>query len=564
LSTRPDPVDAPLPTSPSPRLSRTAPCVVHEDEDLLVVAKPAGWNTHAPAPYAGEGIYDWLRHREPRWAGLSILHRLDKETSGVLVFGKSDRANRSLTEQFTRREVQKTYCCHGLPGSGVRPDPSVRVETRLGGVLRVTSWIERDGESYRNRPSGPAGEEAVTEFRPFPGEPGGERWEAHPETGRTHQIRVHAAALGRPILGDVRYGGSPAGRVWLQAWKIGFRHPATGDPVEYSVPCEQPGPGGEAGTGVWEAMVDPTETDAFRWLHGAASGCPGVSVERLGRQLLIQSTGPTPSLEARRRPFGFRESGVYLKALRRDVRQTGTTETSPVRISGEAAGEAFPVRENGVGYEVSFGEGYSYGLFLDQRDNRRRLLTGHVAAGFPLFPEGAAGKEVLNAFAYTCAFSVCAALGGARTTSLDLSRKYLEWGRRNFLLNGLDPAAHDFIYGDCFDWLRRLGKKGRRFDGVLLDPPTFSRSKEHGDFRAELDYGLLVEGALRLLAPGGVLFASTNAARLGAPEFLAQVAGAVGKLGRRITAQHYVPQPPDFPITRDEPAYLKTVWLRVG
>src|SRR5467141_2228836 len=85
------------------------PCVLLEDEHLLVVNKPAGWNTHAPSPYAGEGIYDWLRHRESRWAKLAIIHRLDKETSGVMVFSKTTLANRSLTEQFTERGVRKRY-----------------------------------------------------------------------------------------------------------------------------------------------------------------------------------------------------------------------------------------------------------------------------------------------------------------------------------------------------------------------------------------------------------------------------------------------------------------------
>ena len=70
-------------------MSRLPPCILHEDEHLLVVSKPAGWNTHAPSPHAGEGIYDWLRDREPRWAALAIVHRLDKDTSGVLVFAKT-------------------------------------------------------------------------------------------------------------------------------------------------------------------------------------------------------------------------------------------------------------------------------------------------------------------------------------------------------------------------------------------------------------------------------------------------------------------------------------------
>jgi 23S rRNA (cytosine1962-C5)-methyltransferase len=288
----------------------------------------------------------------------------------------------------------------------------------------------------------------------------------------------------------------------------------------------------------------------------------------LGSFVLVQSEQQESANEpAHLAEVGIRGSplarGTYHKTLTRHLRRSTTEAASPRLTAGEAAPERFEVRENGVRFELSFAEGYSVGLFLDQRDNRRRLLVNHVAAGFPVFPEGVVGREVLNCFAYTCAFSVAAALGGARTTSLDLSRKYLDWGRRNFALNDLDPEAHDFIYGDVFDWLRRLGKKRRQFDAVLLDPPTFSRSKEHGDFRAENDYGELVGHALRVLRPGGVLFASTNAARLAPEEFLAQVQAAIAKAGRRATRQHHVPQPPDFPVSRAEPAYLKTVWMRV-
>src|ERR1700676_5591377 len=89
--------------------SGMTPCVIFEDGHLLVVHKPTGWNTHAPAPFAGEGIYDWLRHLEPHWSSLAILHRLDKETSGVLVLGKTQLANRSLTDQFTEHHVRKKY-----------------------------------------------------------------------------------------------------------------------------------------------------------------------------------------------------------------------------------------------------------------------------------------------------------------------------------------------------------------------------------------------------------------------------------------------------------------------
>src|SRR5579864_8731497 len=115
------------------------PCVIFEDEHLLVVNKPAGMNTHSPSPYAGEGLYEWLRHREPRWANLAIIHRLDKETSGLILFTKTPLANRSLTEQFTDRSVKKKYL---LLTDRALPDKKRAVKTAL---VRV-------GDKYLSRP----------------------------------------------------------------------------------------------------------------------------------------------------------------------------------------------------------------------------------------------------------------------------------------------------------------------------------------------------------------------------------------------------------------------------
>ena len=127
----------------------------------------------------------------------------------------------------------------------------------------------------------------------------------------------------------------------------------------------------------------------------------------------------------------------------------------------------------------------------------------------------------------------------------------------------MDPAGHEFIFGDTSDWLRRLAKKQRLFDVILLDPPTFSQSKVSGVFRVEKDYGKLATAALPILRPGGVLFASTNAANWPPEQFLAGLEEAIRPTQRKILQKHYVPQPPDFPISRSEPAYLKTVWLRL-
>jgi 23S rRNA (cytosine1962-C5)-methyltransferase len=149
-------------------------------------------------------------------------------------------------------------------------------------------------------------------------------------------------------------------------------------------------------------------------------------------------------------------------------------------------------------------------------------------------------------------------------TSVDLSKKYLAWGKRNFELNDIDPAEHEFIYGDAFNWLERLRKKDRTFDVVLIDPPTFSRSKESGVFNAEKHYGKLVQAAMPLLKSNSVLFCSSNAAAWPTENFLIEIKTAIQKSNRRIAQEKYFPQPPDFPISREEPAYLKTVWLRLA
>jgi 23S rRNA (cytosine1962-C5)-methyltransferase len=578
----------------------SVPCVILEDDHLLAVNKPAGMNTHAPGPFAGEGIYDWLRHREPRWARLAIIHRLDKETSGLLLFSKTELANRSLTDQFTRGIVKKSYLL-------LTDRPVRRKETT------VTSALVRAGEKYRMRPDHAGGERAETRFRLARRLAGGTLVRVEPVTGRTHQIRVHAAACGFPILGDRLYGGTPHQRVCLHSEELTLKHPATGNTMTLIAPADF---FADARLALRSALIDWEETNACRIIHGEPDAWPGWYVDRLGDFLLSQSERGLSDVQQRRLAelLEFVSArGACHKVLSRDARKT-TLADAPQALLGAGPPEEIVVRENGVLFALSFRAGCSVGLFLDQRENRRRFLLGHVASGFPLgrdreiepppnLPqEGSkpsdarerfsssqvsksanapeqftpwegpgvgsssplAGMELLNTFAYTCGFAVCAAKAGARTTNLDLSKKYLEWGKRNFALNGLDVSGHDFIAGDVFDWLRRLAKKQRHFDLIALDPPTFSQSKEHGVFQAEKDFSELVASALPLLKPHGVLFASTNAARLAPEQFLRQIATAIGGARHRILQQHFAPQPADFPISRPEPAYLKTIWLRIA
>jgi len=310
---------------------------------------------------------------------------------------------------------------------------------------------------------------------------------------------------------------------------------------------------------------DP-ETNAYRLIHGEADGWDDLYVDRLGDFLLIQSPRPLtgPQIDAAKEwKNKLNLNGVYYKQLNRQVQASTKKNASPRLVMGLEAPDTFQVRENGAIFRLSLNEGYSTGLFLDMRENRQRILSNQIEPGFPLFKTAPANATVLNCFAYTCAFSVCAARAGAATTSLDLSRKYLDWGQDNMRLNGIDPGHHDFIYGDALDWMKRLAKRGDTHDLVILDPPTFSRSKKTGVFQAKRDYPALAKAAAALVRVGGTLLACCNAAGYPGKKFKEDVRRGIRSAGRKIVKSFAAPQPPDFPVTAREPAHLKVSWLQL-
>ncbi len=277
------------------------------------------------------------------------------------------------------------------------------------------------------------------------------------------------------------------------------------------------------------------ETDAVRLIDGAGDGLPGLYLEAFAGRWLLSTLGDSIPPEARQW-LRDQPHSVYWKRLDQHQKE------SPAHLSGPESPPHFLAKENGLNFEISFHSGYSQGIFLDQRDNRAEVRA-----------RMAPGLRLLNTFAYTGAFSVAAAAAGAETTTLDLSQPYLDWAKRNLLHNGIDPAAHHFCKGDTFHWLRRFAKQGRSFDGIILDPPTFSRDEKGKVFRVENDFGELAALAASVLAPGGWMLCSTNFKKLPPRDFERQLLSGVR---RRMTPRH-APMPPDF---TGEP-YLKSVWL---
>ncbi len=221
--------------------------------------------------------------------------------------------------------------------------------------------------------------------------------------------------------------------------------------------------------------------------------------------------------------------------------------TAPVRITGAEVDGPFTVLENGARFRIDFGAGYSCGLFTDQRLNRRWVRE--VAKP---------GDRVLNTFAYTGGFSVMAALVGAETTTADLSPHYLDWTWENFSLNGLDRSGHHGAKGDVFGWLRTFARQGRTFHGVVLDPPTFSRSGKD-TFRTDRDYASLAALAMAVLEPGGWLLCCANTHRLGADSFQREVFAGIRERKRGVVSCEAPPMPPEF----GGDGYLKTLRIVV-
>ena len=199
--------------------------------------------------------------------------------------------------------------------------------------------------------------------------------------------------------------------------------------------------------------------------------------------------------------------------------------------------------EHFIKYKVDFGAGYSIGLFIDQRENRRFLRR--------ISP-----KRVLNCFAYTCSFSVAAASVGGQSVNIDLSKKSLDRGRENFAINSLPTNDHRFIRDDVFKVLPRLARKGEKFDVIILDPPTFSRSHEGKTFHVESDFEKLLSQALEVAQRDGRILLSSNCSTL-REKGLEVMARYCLKLSRRAGGFDRPARPVDFP----PDSAASTVWL---
>lgn len=496
--------------------------VIHDDDALLAVDKPAGLSCH---PSEHPDVAN-VRARLTAWLGdqrLWLPQPIDADLSGVLVFAKTKAANRVLAAELTAG-VHKTHVAvvtqkrfpHGYEG---------RVMSRGAG-----RWLV-----------------ALSSARP-------------------------AQPL-RRILRDSLVDAD-AHRPMLHVAELSLHHPVTGEPLTLRAPVpkalyRQLDPIqalSDDAAGIAERLhiaadrrwgVAMSTTDAFRIANSGGDELPGVEVDRYG-DFAVVSLRSDEAIERREAvldavsTLGF--AGVYLKIRRPhasvlvDTRKGDVAPAEPVR--GAAAPEPLTVHENGVPLLAALGDGLSTGVFLDQRDGRRWVRERHAAS-------------VCNLFAYHGAFTVAAIAGGAvRSITVDAARPALDAALRNLALVDADPVHHELVKADAFSWLKGAAKRDRRFDLVVLDPPSYSTTRRT-TFRADRDYRGLAALALRTVAPGGALLACTNHRGIVRAKLQKELERAADEAGVRVERMTPLPDPVDFPPEPGQPCHLKRIAVEV-
>lgn len=296
-----------------------------------------------------------------------------------------------------------------------------------------------------------------------------------------------------------------------------------------------------------------SDTTAFRALNGEGDGLGGLIIDYYDGYYVVSwysegiYTFRDEIIAALQKVANFK--GIYEKK-RFDTK--GKYIEGDDFVAGVRGEFPLIVKENGVNFAVYLNDGAMVGVFLDQRNVRKQIRDKY-----------AKGRTVLNMFSYTGAFSVFAALGGAsKTTSVDLANRSLSKTIEQFSVNEVDYEAQDIIVEDVFLYFKYAAKKKMKFDMVVLDPPSFARSKKY-TFSAAKDYKNLLKETIAITENNGIIVASTNCSAFDMKKFKGFIDTAFKEMNGKykILEEHSLPE--DFRTIDQfkEGDYLKVVFI---
>jgi len=455
----------------------------------IFIDKIAGLNTHTPE-YGQRGCVEIYEEELDR--KLYVVHRLDKATSGALVFATSQETAAELTRLFEQHKIAKKYLF-------LTDKKSSRHE------FSYESLIVKEKNKFVSSES--AEPNAKTSFKWLKSLGPYELWEAIPHSGKPHQIRLHAEANGIPVLGDADHGGSNFYRLCLHSLSLSFE--LQGEKIHFET--ELPEWAVHAGPDELEELIlaeafqrrermykfSELKEESLRLSHRELDT---YRIDQYGEYLWVywyKESDPTVQDLLRFEKIAKRHNK---KILIRKMLNRGEDPNAEILWNIGNTSPRWSAQENGVTYELRSDTGLSPGLFLDQRENRL-WVANH-----------AQDRRVLNLFSYTSGFSVVSALAGAQEVcTVDVSQNFIDWSKRNFELNGLNPEdeKYEFWVQDCLLFLKGTIRRKRKFGLIICDPPSFGRSK-NSVFSISKNFDELLINCMYCLERNGLLLFCTN------------------------------------------------------
>ena len=442
--------------------------ILYEDTAWLAVNKPTGLATHAAHP-GDSGVVEWLALHLGHQ--LHVCSRLDKGTSGVLLFAKDAQASAQAQAIHEQQQARKTY--HFISKQRSKGGEIWQMDTPLGGKACQTNFrLISKGHGYYC-------------------------YEAVIRRGRTHQIRQHAALSGVAILGDGQYGGAAWTRLCLHCvevhWPVLNQPIETSEPDSFSLLLAGALTLVVAGAVAWERRLGwpGLVSNSMRLVQRGELALP-VSIDLYDSYLAITGFSDTDTshelLEELQPVLGYLASKVEWRGglVRRHGQNPHQQKLIHDTVSwGELLPASIMASEHDLAFAVNLNDSQHVGLFLDQRDSRRRIW------------QVAKARRVANLFSFTCSFSAMAVAGGAEVVfSIDLAGSSLGRGKENFSINGLDEGGRGkFINEDVRKWLARQERKLANdpvsfayWDLIICDPPVFASAGKGRGFHVEKEW----------------------------------------------------------------------------
>ncbi len=548
------------------KLIETLLPTLYEDDSLLAVDKPAGIDTGGLEDQSARGVIDILTELRGDDITLVAANRLSRYESGVLVLAKNPAIVRHIRTGLRTMRIAQQYAIVVL---------GKMTQNRMTiGSHRGASRGKNKGTRRPSKPTGGAVQTGTAATRLQLLCPGPKRslvkCTTHAPT--THALKAQLRSQRLRAIGDVVRSSSARPMTLqmtcLHLTQLDFHNPIT--KKKMILRSRMPGAFEEIARGARDVTrvlhagltrrlgcITSRESNAWRLLCGGAEDLPGVTAEIYHDVVVLEvsevrdATFDLITAAAKWYRKVLRTQAVYLRLNVHGSSEAAAQLTARLPADRPVAGKATPaettITESGIKFLVRPWEGPSVGLYLDHRDNRRRVRAM------------ARDKDVLNLFAYTCGFSLAAAMGGARSSvSVDLASPALAWGRQNFELNGLRSDDHTFVKSDAVGYLKRATRDKKLFDIIILDPPSFAHGKKRGQtFSIARDLPDLVRAAGGVLREGGTMMVSTNLRKMSHRALRTLI--KEGATGRRHRFVEKPPLPGDFSV---DPDHAKTFFVK--